>query len=83
MAAVAREALAITIAEEAAKSVPFPLHRRAVRDNGRAFTRLVLSAHSQGRVANSDVSNLLGVKLKHLPKIDAAVFPTPRDRAGR
>lgn len=59
---------------EERKRFPFPPHRRAVRDNGRAFTRLVLSAHSQGLVTSGDVSHLLNARLKHLPKIEALVF---------
>ena len=51
-----------------------PTYRMAIRDNGRAFTRLVLSAHARNSITARDVSALLGVRLKHLPKIERDVF---------
>lgn len=50
-------------------------HARLVaRDNGPAFSRLVLSAYGEGAITGRDVSNLLGVKLRHLAGIQAEVF---------
>lgn len=46
-----------------------PLYRIAVRDNGRRFTRLVLEALERDRITSADVSDYLGVRLKHLPDI--------------
>ncbi len=54
-----------------------PLFRIAVRDNGRQYTRLVLEALDRGRITLADVSDYLGVRLKHLDDIAGAV-----DRAG-
>jgi hypothetical protein len=51
-----------------------PTYRMAIRDNGRAFTRLVLSAHARNSITTRDVSALLGVRLKHLPNIERDVF---------
>lgn len=46
-----------------------PLHRRAVRDNGRHYTWLVLESLERGHITLADVSDYLGVRLKHLPRI--------------
>jgi Zn-dependent peptidase ImmA (M78 family) len=44
--------------------------RRVLRDNGRAFTSLVLQAYSADLITNLDVSRLLGgVKLRHVDSI--------------
>lgn len=52
--------------------------RRAVRDNGRAFTRLLLTAHNRDLITATDLSRLLGARLKHLSKIEQAAFPSGR-----
>jgi len=46
-------------------------HRRCIRDLGRAYTRLVLEAYYRDRITVSDVSDYLGIRLKHLPRIEA------------
>jgi Zn-dependent peptidase ImmA (M78 family) len=50
-------------------------YRTRVSQNGRAFTALVLSAYWDGRITASDLSNLLKIKLRHVPKIELEVFP--------
>lgn len=50
-----------------------PLFRVVVRDNGREYTRLVLEAFDQERITPADVSDYLGVRLKHLEDIAGAV----------
>lgn len=40
-----------------------------VRDNGRAFTGLVLDALERQKITYADVSDYLGTKLKHLEAI--------------
>lgn len=50
-----------------------PLFRVAVRDNGREYTRLVLEAFERERITPADVSDYLGVRLKHLEDIAGAV----------
>lgn len=47
-----------------------PYHRVRVRDLGRYYTRLVLDAYHGDRINVSDVSDYLGIRLKHLPKIE-------------
>ncbi len=47
--------------------------RRAVAEGGRTFVRLVLQSYYQERITLSDVSDYLGVRLMHLPKIEQTV----------
>jgi Zn-dependent peptidase ImmA (M78 family) len=47
-----------------------PYHRVKIRDLGRSFVRLVLEAYHLEAINSSDVSDFLGVKLKHLSKIE-------------
>lgn len=44
-----------------------------VSKEGKPFVRLVLNAFGAGRITTSDVSDYLGVRLKHLNKIQEAV----------
>lgn len=46
----------------------------AVRNLGRPYIRLVLSAYSHERIDLSTVSDYLGVKLKHLRRIESLVY---------
>lgn len=46
----------------------------AVRNLGRPYIRLVLSAYSRERIDLSTVSDYLGVKLKHLRRIESLVY---------
>lgn len=50
-----------------------PVYRTAVRDNGRRYTRLVLDAYDGERITAADVSDYLGVRLKHLDRIADAI----------
>jgi Zn-dependent peptidase ImmA (M78 family) len=46
----------------------------AVRDLGRQFVRVVVDAYRQEAITSADLSEFLGVRLKHLPKIEQAMF---------
>lgn len=46
----------------------------AVRNLGRPYIKLVLSAYSRERIDLSTVSDYLGVKLKHLRRIESLVY---------
>ena len=46
----------------------------AVRNLGRPFVRLVLDAYAQDRIALATASDYLGVKIKHLRRIESLVF---------
>jgi Zn-dependent peptidase ImmA (M78 family) len=50
-----------------------PYHVLKTRDLGRAFIRLVLEAYHTETINSSDVAEMLGVKLKHLPTIEQNV----------
>ena len=41
-----------------------------VRDVGKPFARLVLDAYHADSITGSDVSEYLGVRLKHVPQIE-------------
>jgi hypothetical protein len=43
----------------------------AVRDVGKPFARLVVDAYRSDAITGSDLSEYLGVRLKHLPAIEA------------
>jgi hypothetical protein len=51
-----------------------PPDRIAISSAGPTFVRLVLSNYYQDRITASDVSDLLEVRLKHLSKIETAIF---------
>ncbi len=46
----------------------------AVRNLGRPFVRVVLDAYAQDRIALATASDYLGVKIKHLRRIESLVF---------
>ena len=50
-----------------------PPDRAAVAERGQTFVRLVLQSYYQDRITLSDVSEYLGIRLKHLSKIEQAV----------
>jgi Zn-dependent peptidase ImmA (M78 family) len=51
-----------------------PPFRRALNRLGRLYAKGVLESFYQGRVSASDLSRYLGLKLRHLPEFEAAVF---------
>jgi Zn-dependent peptidase ImmA (M78 family) len=46
----------------------------AIRDLGKRFVRVVVDAYRQETITAADLSEFLGIRLKHLPKIEQAVF---------
>lgn len=50
-----------------------PPYTMAWTTSGKLFTRLVLQAYDEDRITGSDVAGYLGVRLKHLERIRAAV----------
>jgi Zn-dependent peptidase ImmA (M78 family) len=64
-----------TAAREADAEVAIvPPFRRALNRMGRLYAKGVLESFYEGRVSASDLSRYLGLKLKHLPEFEAAVF---------
>lgn len=55
-----------------------PRARLAVAKGGHLFAQLVLEAYDEGRITGSDVAELFGERLKHLPRIRAEARSTPR-----
>ena len=51
-----------------------PPYRLAIATAGQGFVRLVLDGYYNERITASDLSDFLGVRLKHMPKIEEAVF---------
>lgn len=49
-------------------------HRLVLRNNGLAYTRLVLEAYYQDHITTSEVSDYLGAKVKHLGNIENEVI---------
>jgi Zn-dependent peptidase ImmA (M78 family)/DNA-binding XRE family transcriptional regulator len=47
--------------------------RDAVAINGEPFARLVLNNYYQDRITLSDVSSFLGIRVRHLPKVEQAL----------
>jgi Zn-dependent peptidase ImmA (M78 family)/DNA-binding XRE family transcriptional regulator len=47
-----------------------PVYLKIIRSNGRNYTNLILNSYYQEKITLSDVSDYLGIKLKHLPKIE-------------
>jgi Zn-dependent peptidase ImmA (M78 family) len=50
-----------------------PIYRLVVRNNGKRYTRLVLDALKRDQITPADVSEYLGVRLKHLDRIAGAI----------
>jgi Zn-dependent peptidase ImmA (M78 family)/DNA-binding transcriptional regulator YiaG len=51
-----------------------PPFRQALTRMGRPYAKGILESFYQGRITASDLSRYLGLKLKHLPEFEAAVF---------
>jgi len=61
--------------EKAEGGGPVPHYRLILRDNGPAFTSLVLSAYYNEAISSRDLSNYLGgIKLDHVGRIEQALF---------
>lgn len=48
--------------------------KKVISTQSQTFIRLVLESYHQGHITLSDVSSYLGVRVKHLPKIEQAVL---------
>jgi len=48
-------------------------HSRAIRDNGSTFTNLVLRAYREETITGSEVADYLGIRLKHLKRIESDI----------
>jgi len=46
----------------------------AIRNNGLSYTKLILNAYNQSMITSSELSDYLGVNLKHINKIEQAII---------
>jgi Zn-dependent peptidase ImmA (M78 family) len=53
-----------------------PPHRMAIRDRGKPYVRLVLDAYHRDTISPSSLSNLLGLKLKHIQALEREAGPS-------
>lgn len=58
----------------AGDSGPVPPYRRAVAEAGKEYVRLVLRAYESRSINLSDVSQYLGIRLKHLRNLEDAAY---------
>ena len=58
--------------ESAGKSTggPIPMSRRIIRAIGQPFARIAIGAYYREAISSSDLSELLGARLKHLPAVE-------------
>jgi Zn-dependent peptidase ImmA (M78 family)/DNA-binding XRE family transcriptional regulator len=73
-------ARAAKLAEKPKSKAIVPPFRKVIAQLGRSYIRTVLGAYYQERITLSAVSDYLGVKIRHLPQIEAHVFA--EERAG-
>jgi Zn-dependent peptidase ImmA (M78 family) len=52
---------------------PMPMSWRIIRAIGQSFARIVLDAYHREAISSSDLAELLGARLKHLPAVEAQV----------
>lgn len=53
-----------------------PYHKVKARDLAPRYTALVLDAYHQETISSSDLSDFLGVRLRHVPRIERELFGT-------
>ena len=51
-----------------------PPHRMQLRDRGRPFVRSVFDAYGEGNLTRSDVTDLVGLRVKHLDRLQREAF---------
>jgi len=54
---------------------------RAIRSAGPEFVRVVMSAYDREEITGNDLSEYLGVKIRHVPKVREMAFHGSRYRA--
>ena len=52
-----------------------PWTRMVLRDTGTRFARIAVAAFHDGEIGGGELSRLLNMKLHHLPKLEATIFP--------
>jgi hypothetical protein len=62
------------VRETEAEGGVVPPFRQALNRMGRLYAKGVLESFYEGRISASGLSRFLGLKLKHLPEFEAALF---------
>ncbi len=47
--------------------------KKCIQDNGVTFVSKVLNSHREGKITYNDVSDFLGIRLKHMPKVERII----------
>lgn len=61
---------------EEKKSSPIPQHYKVLNQTGKRFARLVIEGYHQNKIGLLNVSEYLGIKIKHLPKLEQSLNPS-------
>ncbi len=65
------------------KGGPIPQSTLAIARAGESFSRIAVGAYRQGEIHGGELTSLLGMPLKHLAALEAAIFPNRvRNNAG-
>jgi Zn-dependent peptidase ImmA (M78 family)/DNA-binding XRE family transcriptional regulator len=56
------------------KDIIVPQYRQALSRNGEMYTTLVIDSFKNRKINISDVADYLGIRLKHLPKIESEIM---------
>ncbi len=60
--------------EKKDKTIVVPYHTKVISTIGKFYTNLVLAGYHQEKITSSTLSEYLGIKLKHLPKVENAML---------
>lgn len=55
------------------KEVKIPMHIKILARTGRNYAQLILTSFNQEKITASDLSGFLGIKLKHVAKLEAEI----------
>ncbi len=66
----------VNLEKEEKKSIHVPQHYKVLNQTGRKFARLVFEGYHQNKIGLLNVSEYLGIKLKHLPKLEQSLNPS-------
>jgi Zn-dependent peptidase ImmA (M78 family)/DNA-binding XRE family transcriptional regulator len=58
------------------KDLKIPIHIKILARTGPSYARLILTSFSQDKITASEASSYLGLKLNHIPKLEAEILHT-------
>ncbi|MCZ7384408.1 MAG: XRE family transcriptional regulator [Candidatus Methanoperedens sp.] len=68
--------------ETSNKEIIVPQYRKAMSRNGEMYTSLVIESFREKKINMSDVADYLGIRLKHLPRIESEIMNTKLSSSG-